>query len=53
MGNGEDRTDEAPEPTEDLGLPTPPSPGRLPPPHMPPPPADDASGDGPPPGGQP
>lgn len=31
-----DRTDEAPAPTEDLGLPTPPSPGRLPPPHLPP-----------------
>lgn len=31
-----DRTDEAPVPTEDLGLPTPPSPGRLPPIDLPP-----------------
>lgn len=36
-----DRADEAPAPTEDLGLPTPPSSGRLPPPHLPPPPDDD------------
>ncbi|MCJ2014179.1 hypothetical protein [Methylobacterium sp. J-076] len=29
--------------TEDIGLPTPPSPGRLPPPHLPPaPPREDA-----------
>lgn len=26
--------------TEDIGLPTPPSPGRLPPPHLPPPTSD-------------
>jgi hypothetical protein len=53
MGDDKDRTDEEPEPTEDLGLPTPPSPGRVPPPQLPPPPTDDASGDGPPLGGQP
>ena len=41
MPGEKDRTDEAPEPTEDLGLPTPPSPGRVPPPHLPPPPEDD------------
>ncbi|KQQ18062.1 hypothetical protein ASF53_06775 [Methylobacterium sp. Leaf123] len=29
--------------TEDAGLPTPPSPGRLPPPHLPPSPEDGAS----------
>ncbi len=40
MPGEKDRTDEAPEPTEDLGLPTPPSPGRVPPPHLPPPPKD-------------
>lgn len=28
---------------EDAGLPTPPSPGRLPPPNLPPSPADDGS----------
>ncbi|MGC5781199.1 hypothetical protein [Methylobacterium sp. NFXW15] len=43
MPDDKDRTDEAPTPTEDLGLPTPPSPGRMPPPHLPPPPEDDAS----------
>ncbi len=32
MSDKKDRTDEAPKPTEDLGLPTPPSPGRVPPP---------------------
>ncbi len=53
MGDDKDRTDEAPKPTEDLGLPTPPSPGRLPPPHLPPPPPDDAPADGQPPGEQP
>mgnify|MGYP001807329243 CR=1 FL=1 len=38
MPDDKDRTDEVPEPAEDLGLPTPPSPGRIPPPHLPPPP---------------
>lgn len=37
MHDEKDRTDEAPRPTEDIGLRTPPSPGRLPPPHLPPP----------------
>ncbi|MEN3211701.1 hypothetical protein PUR23_16960 [Methylorubrum populi] len=32
--------------TEDAGLPTPPSPGRLPPPNLPPPSEDGASRDG-------
>ncbi|MEE7464817.1 hypothetical protein MFUR16E_28295 [Methylobacterium fujisawaense] len=53
MGYDKDRTDEAPEPTEDLGLPTPPSPGRLPPPDLPPPPCDEAPSDGPSSGGRP
>lgn len=47
MPGEKDRTDEAPEPTADLGLPTPPSPGRVPPPHLPPPPEDDALPAGP------
>lgn len=51
MGDDKDRTNEAPEPTEDLGLPTPPSPGRLPPPHLPPPPPDDVPAAGHPPNG--
>ena len=46
MGDDKDRTDEAPEPSEDLGLPTPPSPGRLAPPHSPSPPPDEAPADG-------
>lgn len=37
------RIDEASEPAEDLGLPTLPSPGRVPPPHLPPAPEDAAS----------
>ena len=45
VGEDKDRTDEAPEPTEDLGLPTPLSPGRLPPPHLLQPTIDDASSD--------
>jgi hypothetical protein len=53
MGDDKDRTDEAPEPTEDLGLPTAPSPGRLPPPHLPPPKPDDGPADGHRPSGQP
>lgn len=32
------RPDELPPADEGAGLPTPPSPGRLPPPHLPPPP---------------
>ncbi len=47
-----DRTDEAPAPAEDLGLPTPPSPGRVPPPHLPPPPEDDEAPAEPDPGAQ-
>lgn len=43
MPDDKDRTDEAPEPAEALGLPTPPSPGRVPPPHLPPPPEDEGS----------
>lgn len=42
MPDEKDRTDEAPEPIEDFGLPTPPSPERVPRPHLPPPPEDDA-----------
>lgn len=53
MGDDKNRTGEAPEPTEDLGLPTPPSPGRLQPPNLAPPPTDDASGDGHPKNGHP
>lgn len=52
MTDDKDRTDEAPAPTEDLGLPTPPSPGRVPPPHLPLPPRDDASPDEPRPDGR-
>jgi hypothetical protein len=52
MPDEKDRTDEAPTPAEDLGLPTPPSPGRVPPPHLPPPPGDDAPPKEPPPAGQ-
>jgi hypothetical protein len=43
MPEDKDRTEELPAPTEDLGLPTPPNPGRVPPPHLPPPPEDEAS----------
>ncbi len=42
MPDEKDGTDAAPEPNEDLGLPTPPNPGRVPPPHLPPPPEDGA-----------
>ncbi|PIK73258.1 hypothetical protein CS379_09405 [Methylobacterium frigidaeris] len=34
---GDKNTDDLPPVTEDIGLPTPPSPGRVPPPHLPPP----------------
>ena len=37
---GDIETGEVPPVTEDIGLPTPPSPGRLPPPHLPPPDPD-------------
>lgn len=34
---GDTEPDDIPPVTKDIGLPTPPSPGRLPPPHLPPP----------------
>lgn len=39
---GETNPEAVPVVTEDIGLPTPPSPGRLPPPHLPPPEPDAA-----------
>ncbi|WP_164706372.1 hypothetical protein [Methylobacterium sp. XJLW] len=40
---GDEGTDDLPTVTEDIGLPTPPSPGRVPPPNLPP--ADPGEGD--------
>ena len=40
---GDKDTDDLPPVTEDIGLPTPPSPGRVPPPNLPP--ADPGKGD--------
>ena len=34
---GDTKPEDVPPVTEDIGVPTPPSPGRLPPPHLPPP----------------
>lgn len=41
MSGNDNRPEEPPPVTEDIGLATPPSPGRLPPPHLPPAPDPD------------